>query len=29
MIVILGSKNEKERAGSDAPALQKDVYLYW
>ncbi len=29
MIVILGRKNEKERAGSDAPALQKYVYLYW
>ena len=25
MIVILGCKNEKERAGSEPPALQKDA----
>jgi hypothetical protein len=27
--VNLGCKNEKGRAGSDLPALQKYVYLYW
>jgi hypothetical protein len=29
MRVNLGCKNEKGRAGSNLPALQKYVYLYW